>query len=96
MNTDVSVYLDYNATAPAQPEVIKAMAETMALGAEILLLVGLLDDLGGGLHDGPAFARVHQLADDSIYEARPRVCHPSLQSVQSPVGRVAGRCHDRP
>ncbi len=33
MNTDVSVYLDYNATAPAQPEVIKAMAETMALGA---------------------------------------------------------------
>ena len=33
MNRDVSVYLDYNATAPAQPEVINAMAETMALGA---------------------------------------------------------------
>lgn len=33
MVTDASVYLDFNATAPARPGVIDAMAETMALGA---------------------------------------------------------------
>lgn len=32
-DTDINVYLDYNATAPARAEVIEAMAETMRLGA---------------------------------------------------------------
>ena len=32
MISDHSVYLDYNATAPARPEVIDAIADTMALG----------------------------------------------------------------
>jgi cysteine desulfurase len=33
MAPDASIYLDYNATAPARPEVVEAMVETMALGA---------------------------------------------------------------
>jgi cysteine desulfurase len=33
MTPDSTVYLDYNATAPARPGVIDAMAETLALGA---------------------------------------------------------------
>ena len=33
MISDISVYLDYNATAPARPEVIEAVTDTMELGA---------------------------------------------------------------
>jgi cysteine desulfurase len=33
MATNASIYLDYNATAPARPEVVAAMVETMAMGA---------------------------------------------------------------
>ena len=32
MISDISVYLDYNATAPARPEVIEAVTDTMELG----------------------------------------------------------------